>query len=587
MEGETLYCYFRKSKKNSNEGDDGYSIQYQKDIAFRVKERFGFDTVVIFNEGDGISGDMSIFERNESKKLVDLINQGKIKHLYAYEYSRLSRNSYDSEYLRKIMREKKVLFYEGDCKKVRDLSDPIDKLTAGILGAIYTYERDNLIKRIKAGLRASRDKKRWSGNFLPYGYKRNPDTREVEVCEREMPVYLSIVELAEKGKSVRWIVNYLNESGIPTKMSTVLKKRGYIERKNKNGQIIRTDVSSMIWRDNVIRNILKNTYYKGVRIEKYDSSIEHPFPKIIDKERWDKLQNLLEKNIVRNRSGNKPKYKYLLKNLMWHKHENENFKMLGKWKKGEKTYYCNGKLHQIRKKGEPPCSLPSPNILKLEKFVWNKLLDIISDSKLVREEYKKQFLGGKTLPERRVRQKKIVQKLSSKIEEIEKKEKMLLDLYLEGDLSKDVYQGKHSSIKDELKDKKHELVDGQETLKILESEKSFIRWNEDFVQLIEEWREFDREKDFDEMRNKVEEYINSIFIDYNKEDNTYDLILNFKLPMVGDKLIWRDETQKMKLGYDKIENGDKTIHYNIDKSTYQDTHHIRLRLTRQKFRQLP
>ena len=370
-------------------------------------------------------------------------------------------------------------------------------------------------------------------------------------------------------------------------MSTVLKKRGYIERKNKNGQIIRTDVSSMIWRDNVIRNILKNSYYKGIRIEKYDSSIEHPFPKIIDKERWDKLQNLLEKNIVRNRSGNKPKYKYLLKNLMWHKHENENFKMLGKWKKGEKTYYCNGKLHQIRKKGEPPCSLPSPNILKLEKFVWNKLLDIISDSKLVREEYKKQFLGGKTLPERRVRQKKIVQKLSSKIEEIEKKEKMLLDLYLEGDLSKDVYQGKHSSIKDELKDKKHELVDGQETLKILESEKSFIRWNEDFVQLIEEWREFDREKDFDEMRNKVEEYINSIFIDYNKEDNTYDLILNFKLPMVGDKLIWRDETQKMKLGYDKIENGDKTIHYNIDKSTYQDTHHIRLRLTRQKFRQLP
>jgi hypothetical protein len=59
MENKILYGYLRQSKEDNGEG---YSIQYQKEVGERVRKRFGFNKIIFFNEGSGVSGTTNPFE---------------------------------------------------------------------------------------------------------------------------------------------------------------------------------------------------------------------------------------------------------------------------------------------------------------------------------------------------------------------------------------------------------------------------------------------------------------------------------------------------------------------------------------------
>ena len=152
---------------------------------------FWNNKIIFFNEGSGVSGTTNPFERKLGRELIEKIQNGEVKNLFFYEWSRLSRDNFFSEYLRKKFIENNVLIYEGDCSESKDLSNPIDQLTSSILSSIYTYERLNMIKRIKEGLFQSRLNQRWGGVYLPYGYKRDKD-RNIIVDEVEMTIYLQM-----------------------------------------------------------------------------------------------------------------------------------------------------------------------------------------------------------------------------------------------------------------------------------------------------------------------------------------------------------------------------------------------------------
>jgi len=482
-------------------------------------------------------------------KLLELIENDEVKYLFVYEWSRLSRDNFHSEWLRRKFLKYGVKVWEGKSDKPRDLSDPIDKLTSSILSSIYTYERENLVKRIKSGIQEGYSKGRWSGNFVPYGYKKDDDGFVVP-NEIEVDIYKKMVELVFQGKSIRYITNWLNDNNIPTKSSKVVEK-GYIKRERGDTEI-EVDVQKMVWRDKVVSDILKSPLRKGVRISK---GVKHEFPKIISQSEWKKLQKKIEDNKRFNHKGNKTKHFYLLKGLLFCK--NHDQLLLGRIKKDERTYYCSRKRKEVRLKGEPPCPLPSPNLDYIEKTVWEIFVEVMSDSHLIKEEYKKKYLSEKSLISNKERMSKEINKLKSQLSEIDKKRNKIITLHLEDDITKDE-SVKHLS---KLKERRDEIEDTLESLEfnysLVDDNQVWIDWVEKFSNEVKRWRSVKitpREK-----REKLLKYLTKVTVEYKKK--SYLLDFHFKYPMINDKYEFIDPDHKKK-GY-KIVEGDEIVTYQI------------------------
>jgi DNA invertase Pin-like site-specific DNA recombinase len=555
MENKILYGYLRQSKEDNGEG---YSIPYQKEVGERVRKRFGFNKIIFFNEGSGVSGTTNPFERKIGKELIDKIQNGEIKNLFFYEWSRLSRDNYFSEFLRKKFIENNVLVYEGDCSEPRDLSNPIDQLTSSILSSIYTYERLNMIKRIKEGLYQSRLNQRWGGVYLPYGYKRDGE-KNVTVDEVEMTIYLQMVDFIFEGKSIRWIVNWLNENSIPTKSERVIKK-GFIKRLNVDGDEKEVGLKTLLWRDNVVRGILTKSYYMGERIDKYENKF--PFPTILTEDRWISLQNRINDNKSVHRNGNKPIHNYLLKNLIYCGKDGN--KLLGRIKSDERTYFCNMKRKEIRMKGEKPCSLPSPNLDFIERFVWDKLTSILSNSHLIKEEYKTQKLQNQTHKSSIESLEKNLKSTENKLKEVEKKKSKIVNLYLDENIDKETYKVEFQKLKDQEFELREVINDSKNNLFVLVDSKGWLDWIKSFELEVLSWGD---NLDFHSKREKVEKYIKRINVNYLEDSKKYEIEIILRYPMISDEFVWKDKNNKS-LGY-KIKKGVEKRKYLIGKTSYQ------------------
>lgn len=555
MKNKILYGYLRQSKEDNGEG---YSILYQKEVGERIRKKFGFTQIIFFDEGSGVSGTTNPFERKIGRELFQKIDDGEVENLFVYEWSRLSRDNFYSEFLRKKFIENKVLIYEGDCSEPRDLNNPIDQLTSSILSSIYTYERQNMIKRIKEGLYQSRINQKWSGVYLPYGYKRD-ELGEVIVDDIEMSFYLQMVDFVFDGKSIRWIVNWFNENRIPTKGERVIKK-GFIYRRNSEGERVIINMKTTLWRDNVVRGILTKSYYKGERMDGYGNKFK--FPTILSEERWLELQQKIDENKSKNRSGNKPVHDYLLKNLIFCKRDGN--KLLGRIKSDERTYFCNKKRREILMRGEKLCSLPSPNLDFIEDYIWKKLTQILLNSHLIKEEFKIQKLQNQSHKTSIEYLEKDLSSIENKIKDIEKKKSKIVNLYLDENIDKSTYTIEYEKLKDEEYELRDSFRDSKNNLLVLGDSKGWITWVDGFRTEVLGWGE---SLDFSSKREKVEKFIKRIEIDYDKELKKYEVEIFLRYPIINDKFEWKDKSKKS-LGY-TLTKGLDVVKDLVSKTSYQ------------------
>ena len=117
--------------------------------------RFDIDTndydLVLF---DKISGKVSFRERPEGKKLVSLVEQGKVRELVVEDFSRVGRNTgevistlewLDNNEVNVIIRN---LGLESRPKGVKN---PIWKMISSVLSTIYELELENIKERTTTG----------------------------------------------------------------------------------------------------------------------------------------------------------------------------------------------------------------------------------------------------------------------------------------------------------------------------------------------------------------------------------------------------------------------------------------------------
>ena len=116
---ETLYCYTRVSTKG--QATEGNSLDVQKNHGEQVADKLGMKFKLV-SEGGRSS---TIHIRYKLEELKERIKEGKVKHLWVLDRSRLYRNNTQSQLFRRDYLVKfGVNFYEGTNGELTNLSFP-------------------------------------------------------------------------------------------------------------------------------------------------------------------------------------------------------------------------------------------------------------------------------------------------------------------------------------------------------------------------------------------------------------------------------------------------------------------------------
>ena len=373
MNNENVACYVRVSSP-LQAGEDKYSIPEQKDILTSICTRNNWNP--IFFEDIGVSGE-TIRLRPQFKKMLKACSDRIFKNVLVTDQDRLTRNVGDLQYIKDIFRENKInLVVNGNILNFND--EDIDFMS-DIHGIFSKRERRMIAKRTARGKyqKAKQGKIPTAGFNIPYGYKRDDQSKMV-IDEEEARVIRMIFDwIANKGHSCYKIAEKLNSLGIPT-------------RSKSYGKIIRSKINDKIYKAKWTRSSVNHIVRKELYCQdKYSyTSKYYDEPVFIDKEPiifrklFEKARNQSTKN--KSFQGRGATALYILRGKIRCMKCGRAF-VGGRWssKKLEKTryYYRDlGKSNKIREY-EEKCTSASVKKDLIENIVKNDIKEFLVNPK--------------------------------------------------------------------------------------------------------------------------------------------------------------------------------------------------------------
>ncbi|MFP6756444.1 MAG: hypothetical protein VCB60_12080, partial [Alphaproteobacteria bacterium] len=181
----------------------------------------------------------------------------------------------------------------------------------------------------------------------------------------------------------------------------------------------------------------------------------------------------------------------------------------------------------------------------------NRVRETLTNSHILKEKFKKEVLkikssGGGYENERQIRLErtkknrfeKDIQKIQSSLADVETGN--LLDEFDDSA----IYQRIRNNLSKKLKDLKEKLEQSRLRIKQLGQENLWVDWVSKYHDKLVEWDKFsDMEK-----KDSIGQFVDKILVRLDHNTNEHIITMKFKLPLVGDKLEYKDDTKKSK-GY--------------------------------------
>ncbi len=173
-------------------------------------ERFKMDTdnydLILFDKG--VSGKVPFNEREQAKRLIELVEKGQARELVVDELSRLGRNTVNCISTLQWLDEKGVTVAVRGMGNLQSRIDgkknPIWNLITSVMSSLYELEREQILERTEMG------RKMYVINGGKLG--RPKGTYENTKTFLDKPKSKQIISLLDKGKSVRDICGRVNVS---------------------------------------------------------------------------------------------------------------------------------------------------------------------------------------------------------------------------------------------------------------------------------------------------------------------------------------------------------------------------------------
>lgn len=500
-----MLAIYSRTSKNKVEGTD-YSIDTQQKAGLNLAQQLGLKHE--FYTDEGLSGTLGLEGREAFAYMLKDIKKGKISAVYCFDQSRIERNTDVWRFFAGECIINKVKFYIEN--KQVDFTDADSMLGFNLISLINSYYATLTSKKVKLA-NAEKVKKGKTHGMKPYGFKRDHENNYAIVEEEALHVR-RMFELSLSGVGTYTIANIFNEEKIPTKFN---KFKGDITRKDSyTNKKILFSKANVLWRGNVIYDMLINPIYKGIRIwnkDNIDERIETNIGvTIIDPDMWDAVNENLVKN--KKNVGKKADYNYLLNGLILCGHCGNEVLGKKRMKGHDNAYKCKGKRPPHKTCTESRgLSLP-----KLENFIIQHLFKSKSLEQLLLEaprnvsEAKELSLQINKLVDEKILLDKAVLKLA----------RLIQDPELEDD----------DNFLQEYKKKKNKRVTIDDQIKRLQEKKSEIEFehrNERTKSIIQQYVS---DISFDDIKRLVHSLIQNITLVHEKDSNggKHSILIEYK-----------------------------------------------------------
>lgn len=267
-------AYVRYSDSNQ---DDGFSVEYQlteiQEYCIKQGLEFGgayIDTAV---SGRKVAGREKFFE------LIHEVKAGNVDTIIVYKFSRMFRNSYESHKFRKLFKKHNV--------KLLSVTQAIDdetstgRLMINVLSDIDQFQSETISDHVKSGMREMAKQGWFTGGTVAFGY-----TTEL-IKDGDKPRKKYIIEEKEAAH-VREIFRLYAEGSSLTELQEYLTGAGCFTRQGKQFGIT------------TIARMLRNDFYIGTlryKTQGYEPVVvENAVPIIIDSNTWLQVQKRHEEN---------------------------------------------------------------------------------------------------------------------------------------------------------------------------------------------------------------------------------------------------------------------------------------------------
>ena len=531
----TIYVYCRVSTKS--QGDDGTSLDVQEERGIKYSKKLNLKPIVIKEVGSGMKPYTEV--RTQFTELMDGIYDDNVKNVWIDEDTRLTRLDTDLSTIHIEMKRKGVNLYVGSSptpKKWDWITDLVD--------TIITKVNQNQIRtQVRKGNRSKR-KLFEEGCYMkgepPFGYKLVD--KKLELHEDNSGWVKKMFDWYYRGKSVVFIRKELWENGVkpPRRKSEWFSLRH-------------------------ISIVLQNKNYIG--IDTY-GDLTNDVPSIIDKDIFHSIQKKIE-----TKSGRsiETKTDFLLRGIIKCP-DGRDMGMLGKKKSRVNPLYSCG--HSIRKQQgrttEDCVIIKSLRVDVIDDYVWNNLVDVLSQSHLIKENTKTELIGKNSSYNKRTFNNKN-KKLNKRMLELDENRLEIEKRYYTNDenMKKKKYDILISSIEEKEKELMEEIEINQMKLDSLDYKERWIDWLDVHFSRMKEIREID---DFNKMRGIIHHYINEIVVlDYDKDTKQHTLSIKFRFPLFDDKFEWL----KNKSGSYKLDRFGRR-RYNIHEGKMEMIHPLTL-----------
>ena len=202
-----VYGYTRVS--TDRQADEGESLGAQQRIIEGYAMMLGLQVDEMFVER-GVSGSKPLRDRPEGQRLLAILQPGDV--LITPKLDRMFRSALDALDVLGQIQKRGVILHMVDLGG--DVTgNGISKLVFTILSAVAEAERDRIRERIRDVKADQRQRQRYLGGKVPFGWKVGRDGGLVEVPEQQAAVKRAR-KLRAKGLSLRAIAADLGKKGI-------------------------------------------------------------------------------------------------------------------------------------------------------------------------------------------------------------------------------------------------------------------------------------------------------------------------------------------------------------------------------------
>lgn len=531
-----LHIYIRVS--SDTQMIEGFGLENQRNSGLKLCERMGMNPI-IHNEGSKSSNTDSIEDRPTLSKLMMMVEEGEVKNLYVYNNDRLSRNETVWFLLRMKLKTNGVTLYVGEGTKY-NLDNHMDEFIFGVMSEVSKLDNSVRSERLRRGRLSSVSVGGWRGGPPPFGYQLKD--KKLVPHPKEILWVQKIYELYSSGISIYEIKKTLMKNG-------VLSRRGNI-----------------VWSDQSIKKILENTHFGGYYYytdKKLNETVKVDCPKTLPSSLIKKVRSRLEKT---THTSNYVKTITLLRDLLVCGHCGSKFGQRLNKSQYHKHYYCRGNTERLRVNGkdERVCveqngvRVRSLNVDDVDKIVWDCVVNVLSDSTVFKENFKKEVMDKTRSFGHSVNERRSIQRRLKKVQkDIISVNDSVNHFIVEGVIDKNSEEIKSLLKKFEMKklELEEERDDLIESLNMNKQNTVWYNWIDDFKDKIHTLKTEDMS--VEDKKKFLEGVVDKIVVT-TKDKQTHQIEVTYRSPYVGDGLEW-NEKGKPKKGYQIIEGNKQSV----------------------------